>query len=92
METDTKEEPKSLHMLIHLTHHALYTVFKAESCCADNILRNLSCWEGNKIKYTQEDTGRDLCSVSDLVKQTRGRSTAPDFSKTYSDQVEGKLG
>lgn len=43
METDTKEESKSLHMLIHLTHHALYPVFKAERYCADNILRNLSC-------------------------------------------------
>lgn len=37
METDTKEESKSLHMLIHLTHHALYTTFKAESYCAGNI-------------------------------------------------------
>lgn len=41
METDTKEESKSLHTLIHLTHHALYTALKVESYSADINLGNL---------------------------------------------------
>lgn len=41
METDTEEESKSLHMLIHLTHHALYITSKMKNSSAEITSGNL---------------------------------------------------